>query len=280
VAELFDRRARLNVGGLLVRAGDDTGLDLTFRVEKTLQKEPNTAEIQVLGLNADHRTQLGEKERVPVELEAGYVDTMALIFRGDLRNVHSTPPPPAWVTKLESGDGGKAVKAQRVQQSFKGRVQLFTVLQAAANAMGVGIGNATAKAAKGKWIDGGKEWNSATTLSGPVSKELTRVLQAAGMEWSILDGNLQLLEQGKGLNASAVLLSPDTGLIASPSIETRDKGKRVVQAKALLNPQLQPGRLVTIESRSVNATVRIDRSVFTGETRGQSWYVDVEGTLS
>ena len=65
--QLFGRRARIVIHRLVLE-----DLDIAFDVEKSLKRDPNTAEIRITNLNADHRRQLQEQAVVPLRLEAGY----------------------------------------------------------------------------------------------------------------------------------------------------------------------------------------------------------------
>ena len=272
---MFGRSARLNAAGLLVRDGE-RGLDFSFRVQKTTKVDPNEATIVIRGLNSEHRALLGSKEGLPVQLEAGYAGGLGLIFLGVLRRIHSTLDP-FWQTTVEAMDGD--ISTKRVCQSFGGRVALTTVIRTAAKALGVGIGNLEEALSAHRALRVSDFFENGTALSGQAAEELSRLLEMVGLEWSIQDGELQLLERGKPLDSTAVLLSPQSGLVGSPTIQTRDKDKQYVLAKSLMNPALRPGGLCRVQSKALEATFRIERAIYGGETNGQSWYVDVEGRL-
>lgn len=81
-----------------------------------------------------------------------------------------------------------------------------------------------------------------------------------------------ILPVGGALQRTALLLSPETGLLDSPEIG--DHGH--VKAKALLIPDLVPGRLVVLESELARGTYRIEKAEYTGDTAGEDWDVELD----
>jgi hypothetical protein len=258
------------------------GLDASFRVVKTLKKEPNTCELTIYNLNDDHRDQLAQLEAPIVEISAGYkgIETLStaaiaavdnllgggadagragvgLIFRGDVRDVSSSKDGVDWVTTLESGDGEKSTRFARINKSFRAGTSLDTVMSEVGKSMGVGLGNLIKKAREGKLLQAGNEFLNGVTVSGNSSKEFDRLVKSAGQEWSIQDGALQLLDIGQSLADISVVLTPNTGLVGSPTIGNDG----VVRIKALLNSDIVPGRQLEVRSRFDNP-----------------FYVDIEAT--
>ena len=106
---------------------------------------------------------------------------------------------------------------------------------------------------------------------------MTGLAQSAGLEWSIQNGNLQLLGRGAALAAKAIVLRADTGLIGVPSIDSEG----VVRARSLIVPDLFPGRKVEILSQAVRGFFAIEKATYTGDTTAgaQEWYVDIEAKV-
>lgn len=289
----FDRVVELQVDTIKI-----ADLDSSFRVVKDLKKEPNTCEITIFNLNRQHREQLAQTEKPVVELSAGYrgreeqssaalvaVDALlgdnaaggsgvGLIFRGDVRDVSSTYDPPDWVTVLESGDGEDSTRFARINKSFAAGTSLETVLNSTAAAMKVGIGNAAKKAASGKLLEAGNEFLNSMTVSGPAQKELDRMVKSAGLEWSIQDGVLQLLDPGKPLEDVSIILSPDKGLVGSPTIGNDG----VIRMRSLLNSDIVPGRQIELDSKAVQGRFRAERCEYLGSKHEQDFYVDIEAS--
>ena len=105
-------------------------------------------------------------------------------------------------------------------------------------------------------------------LCGDSREILNRVARNNQADWSIQDGNLIFLPKDKVLNAEAVLLSQETGMIGSP--EQTDDG---LELSCLLNPALQIGGLVEVQSiiEHFNGEYKIIKLAHSGDGLGGDW---------
>ena len=265
---LFRRTAELQIGETLL-----TGLDIAFCIEKTLAREPNTAEVKIWNLNDRNRKYLRDQKRVPVILKAGYKDAMGLLFRGDLSEAFSEREGPDWVTTIRSGDGLVSLQSSRISRSFKAGTPLIDILKDISKGLGINVGDAIAFLEKRGFSNSDKKLLSGAALSGSAHNELEKWLKSVCLEGSVQDGALQVLVSGQALERTAVLLSSETGLIGSPEVSSNG----ILRARSLLNPELFPGRKIKVESKEIKEPhFRIARVIFSGETFGQDWYVDIE----
>jgi len=279
---LFKRYARVIIDTIEIEHGfDEASLDVQFSIERSLKPEPNTAEIKVYNLNPDHRSQLEEpsvpaqsgtaaKVKVPVSVEAGYEDGFAMLFVGTLRTVFSIRENASIVTVLQSGDGEKEYKQSRINLSIAKATPNASVLQQITKELKISEGNLSTVtplllATPPLFPQGG-------VLSGSAAQIMTRVSQSLGFEWSIQEGALQLLQRSAPLTASAVRLSPETGLIGSPSIDNEG----ILNVQSLLIPDIFPGRLLDLESERLFGSYRVEKCNYSGNTFGPEWYVDIE----
>jgi hypothetical protein len=295
MSDLFNREIEINAGGLRIANRSLTGeskpiLRVVFKIEKTLQKDPNTAELTIYNLSKESRVALGEQDPNTIALRnivtttilAGYYGNADLIFTGDLEYGASNREGTEWVTTLQSADGGRQFRSARINLSFDSGTLLNDVLKTGAEALGVGLGNITTELAKGAPRSSAQQYVKGLVLSGQASTELDKIIKRAGFNWSIQDGQIQLIRPGGVLNPNeAILLQQGTGLIGVP--ELGDKG--VIMARSLLQPDLTPGKKVQIRSglRSngqydLDAFFRVDKSVITGDTWGTDWYTDIEAS--
>jgi hypothetical protein len=268
MTELFGRKVRIQVDELLIE-----GLDVAFEIVKSLSaKTPNSAETRIWNLNAEHRKHLQELEKVFVSLEAGYEQGTSLLFRGDLRDVLSTREGTDWLTTITS-DSGRRARKRRILKSFAPGASVQDVLLAAAKAMGVRLGNTSAKtvAAKVQGTQASAFFNG-YALAGAIERELDRLARSCGLEWSIQDDELQFLDQGRPLQELGIELTPETGLIGSP--EPGNKG--ITEARCLMIPDLYPGRRVKLTSEHVTGIYRVETTRHLGGTAERDWYVELE----
>lgn len=245
-------------------------LDVAFSIERSLKPEPNTAEIQVWNLNEDNRSALEELDRVPVTVEAGYEEQTAMIFSGTIRTVFTTREGPDLVTTLQSGDAEKEYKQSRISLSLAPATPNPSVMQQITKALGISEGNLGTVTPL--LLGSPVLFPQGGVLSGSASQIMTRVAQSLGFEWSIQEGALQLLQVNTSLAATAVQLTPDTGLVGSPSVDNEG----VLSAQSLLIPEIFPGRLLVIESERLSGNYRVEKCAYSGNTASTEWYIDIE----
>ena len=273
---LFRRAWRLQVGTFA-----STDIDLAFKVSRSTAARPGTCEVTIYGLTEAHRQEIlrmprrrafgsaaGERSAgTVVELSAGYEEERPVIFRGDLRRVMQKREHPEWMVELTAGDGEFAIRNARVRRAFSADTSLSDVIRALAGAMGVGAGNVDDVASAAQLGNVGGLFVGGHVAHGQAADHLTRLCRSAGMEWSIQGGVLQLLPRGQALQRTAILLSPDTGLVGSPEKNGRHKAK----ANCLLIPGLAPGCLVELRSSVLSGTYRCGQVDLAGDTRGNEW---------
>ncbi len=270
---LSDRRAALVAGIGSGQAIRIVNLDFSFTVTKSLRREPNVAEVKVWNLSASSRQSLEAAEEQRIRLEAGYAEDVHVIFEGDLRKASSSREGSDIVTTVEGGDGERGFRQARTNRSFGEGTSVRSVIEDVARGMGIGVGNLEAQT-QGRGFEGlGAIYEEGTVVSGSSRETLTGLVRSVGLEWSVQDGNLQLLPFRVALRQTAVLLTPETGLIGSPSIDSEN----VLQARALIIPGIFPGRKVDVRAEFVRGIYRVTKATYTGSTFGQEWYVDVEG---
>lgn len=279
--KLFDRRYRVRVDRLELDA-----FDVSFDVEKSVKREPNKCNLRIYNLSAEHRRSIESlsvlprrigtapkgQGRIRVEIEAGYVDGMSLIFRGDLRTAITRREGSDLITTLEGEDGGRAFLWGRINRSYPPGTPATTVLRDCAAAMGVGLGNLPEISAAAAFTGGGTVFSQGTVVSGAAHNELDRLLRSMGLRWSVQNGVLSVTRQGRALDSFPVVLGSATGLIGRP--ESNVDG--TITARSLIIPDVTPGRRVVFDpTLGLSGAYRIDRAKYTGDTTAQPWYIDM-----
>ena len=266
--KLWKRAMEVTVGETLI-----TGLRMQFKVLRHLKGEPNTAELKIWNLSQDTRSKMQVKG-IPVLIEAGYEESISQVFLGNMRTPTHVRDVTDLVTTMQAGDGETATRASRINHSFAKGVSVGDVLKVIAEKLSVNVEDAVKKLKNGQIRGVLTEFVNGFAASGSAWNELERLLSSTGLEASIQDGELQVLEKGQPNQAKAVLLRTDSGLIGSPEIG--EKG--LVKAKSLLQPGIYPGRKVEITSKFVDGFFRCDSVMHSGDTWGQEWYSEIEGS--
>lgn len=291
MSEIYDRRCVLVVSGppidsfkqpapgpnalrieALRKADDSQGIRVAFKVEKSRKKQPNNCEIEITNLNDSSRAFLKDKG-ARLQLEAGYVQSLAQIFVGDVRQVDHQKLVNGWLTKLQCGDGERAYQWARTKGSFKGGVKIADVIKYVCADMEIDPGNALEVATKiqGNFVSG-------YSVFGRACDELDRLFLPYGYEWSIQDARLQVLERGKALTPTGEKISSATGLIGNPEQGTPDKktGGSYLKFKVALRPTIIPGSLLLLDAARVKGEYRAEKLTQRGDTHGRDWLTEVE----
>lgn len=260
--QLWDRRCLLQIGD---RQWDS--LRVVFRVERSLTKSPNRAEIAVYNLSPETIGRLNKPGQT-VRLTAGYRETAEVIFSGDLQRIQVQRQGADVECQIIARDGGLAWQ-RAVSAGLSGSdLSLAGAVQRIATAMQLQVSQATRDALAGRRL------RRATAMHGQASQSLDVLLRSAGYEWSIQDGALQVLQTGSALAERAVLLSTSTGLVDSPVQAERGSGW---VATSLLQPKIRPGRTVRLQAERGSGDYRAVRVVHSGDTHNATpWNTEIE----
>ncbi len=275
MTRLLNRDFLLNIGGLEIRARTEEGqsrptLRATFRVELSLEKSLNSAEVALYNLNKDSRAFLQKSDLLATSIQAGYIENISQIFIGDLEYSNTARAGVDWVTSLQSRDGA-VISQSTISESFK-RIQIGEVLRQLVERIGLDLGNTLEKAAAGPQRGSATEFIKGIVAHGVAVDEIDRVARQMGLRFSIQAGEARFLAPTETLSTKAVLLRADSGLIGSP--EPGEKG--IVKARSLLQPGLAPGLRVQLDSLDIDGFFRIEKAVYLGDTWGADWYTDLE----
>lgn len=269
--QAFRRAYRLTIGDLSI-----TELDIEFTITRSLKKEPNTADIRIRNLHPDNRRRIEQARSVRVVLEAGYAPPLgtSMIFAGDLREIYTERDGADWVTHVATGDAEQTSKKARIHITFQPGTAVRKVIEETAKKLIGSYGNLKS-IANIEVPNLGEKFNTGTVVSGNAAKELDRLLLSAGLEYSVQNGVLQVVKRGEGLDGTAILLTPATGLVGSPSVSSDG----TVRFRCLMIPDLFPGRKVQLDAINAKGVFIVDACKYVGDTASNDWIVDCEAKL-
>jgi len=284
---LFNRTASVLIGapnneeGLGIR-----GLRIVFNVKKTRQhnqKATNTCKLEIYNLAPTSRSKINSTNDVVV-VRAGYTQDQgeSIIFRGDITNVNHLKQMPDVVSVIESDDGVNAMQSVKLAISYKEGTSLLSILNdlvkkfpLAKNIRSV-LAIPDVKINKGfQGVGFGKDMLDKITLD-------------LGLEWSVQDQTIKLIEKDGQDSARVLHISPTSGLIGSP-VKKVDVIKKSVQAgratdrpgwvvKSLLQPTAEPGSPVSIESSDIprGSVFIIENVEHKGDTAGGDFITELD----
>lgn len=261
--ELFNRKASFTFGlpGKLGKSFD--GFRIKFKIIKTSDSSPNKSNIQIYNMTKETRA-LTEKKGLVFILKAGYETSEEKIFSGDVARAITELDGPDYVTTFEAGDGEKAFQTARLEKSFQEGSDIKDIFAEVIGSLGQTIKDVTS--IKSQKI------NNGVTLSGLSRNHMNELAEKHGLEWSIQDGGVQVLEKNKSTKETAILLNSNTGLIGVP----KKKEDGSIDVVSLLQPKIKPGRLIKIESNFLTGEYVCRKVTHVGDTHGQEWYSQIE----
>ncbi len=245
-------------------------LRVSFRVVRTLRKEPNTADISIWNLSEKTRSAL-QNRGMTILLEAGYQDDLKSLYLGDLSKVSHRHEGPDWISTIQSGDGLN-LDATRILKSFGKGTAVKDALKGILTELGAAGEQALAAVRRGDLEGAEEQLINGIALAGPSPEMIQKLAAGAGLEFSIQDGQVQLLDKGKATTDEAVVLATTTGLIGSP--QPGEKG--IVRARSLLNGAIRPAGRVVIDSSLIDGIFRVEKVEHSGDNFGGDWYTDIE----
>ncbi len=264
MAQLWNREISLRFGNKGALGIKITDLRITFVIGKTSDSNANTSKIKVYNLNERSRTILEQGGDLVATLEAGYTGTgLEGLFKGEIDKSQFRRISSDWVTTIFVKDGNTAITKTHFEKSYAGPVDLKAIAEDVIRTLQneAGIVVKSLKNLSSEIIQNGFSAN------GLASRILDNIVEKQGLEWSIQDGELQIIAPDSS-DHEAIVLTPQTGLIGSPV--RRENG---IEFRALLQPKIKPGRAVKIESRNLNGLFRIRQAQFKGDTHGTPWFV-------
>ncbi|WAI85843.1 MULTISPECIES: phage protein [Achromobacter] len=295
----FDRVYRLLVG----KTGGQ-GLEIappirmTFDIAKTAAEEPNDAKITVYNLAAQTRRTL-EEPGLRCVLYAGYAEEGGplLMASGSIVYAYTRYDQPNVVTELTVKDGYIEVRDTAVSIGLGPGARASDIIRDIARQMGLPLLMADDAP--------DRRWEQGVSFYGAARTALHKVTQGTGLEWSIQNQQLQVVQRLGTTRRQAVVLAVDTGLLGQPertraaaSEKAKSKAKAPGQdgaaapaatatpasgqqqrdgwkVKSLLLPTISPGDLVKLESRSVAAFQRAETVRHTGDSEGGDWQTEL-----
>jgi hypothetical protein len=260
----------------------DNPWQITFDVSKSADNKRNngnSAVIEIYNLS-DDQIQLLSSDYLEVSFSVGYKSTGAhLLVLGNVTETSTVKSGNEYVTQLKIGEGYTDLNHQQLAKLVSPGKTVADVLEEIRQQMpGVARGAYTGTNLNNPIVFG---WR----LKGSPKEMLQKLCEAQNLEYNINSGVLNVSEENGLLSKDtqlAPVLNVNTGLIDLP-FHTSDTGRkpkkdkkrrRGVQFKALLNTDIVPGKIVKLESKWITGFYRVNTARFSGDFRGNDWYVE------
>jgi hypothetical protein len=281
----YKRHVQIIVGkdgkGLLI----EENLRIVFEVVKDIQSSPNTANIKIYNLNAEHIAQIGG-EFTDVIVNAGYEGGMRVVFRGNIKRAYRYREGNDYLVEIDAGDGDNDFRGAVINETLAAGTSDSQVIDRCLGSFlgGTNKGHIAGIPATGRLR--GK------VISSSTRDVLSKIAAKNNCNWSIQDGQLQIVPVNDVLPSQAFVVNADTGMLNAP--EQEDTGIRV---KTLLNPQYQIDGRIQLDNKDIrekrggenesgnqespsrldpDGIYKIVKLTHKGDTHGNDWYSDIE----
>jgi len=270
----FDWALSLSVIGqqILFRSGE--GLNVSFRVDRSLSSTPDTARFEIENLDPDRASlmnrafsELGTSapEVTTVTARAGYKDVLGGLFKGNLRSFRTQVQRRSSVWSVaEADDGGDVFTDVQLRLPPTIASAASTMITAAASAMSL-----TLSPSVGAVLSTSIYANTPFTSTG--SSSAAELLDAAARRlrarWWIRDGQVHMAQRGVvDPTRPSVVISER--ILVGPAEED---GSGIFRLRVFMDPNVVPGGQVTFRATAL----RVEHVVHSGETRGTSPWTSV-----
>jgi hypothetical protein len=275
---LFDRQIIVEVGppgGTGVLFED---FYIKFKGKKTIKRSANKLTVEIYNLTDETHKQIAEDGNVCI-LQAGYKedDLPKVLFTGDITRTIKEYSSPDLITKIECFDGIKKLREKKISFSYDKGTRLTTVVNDIVKNFELPLAN--------EYVLSSFQFTNGFTFIGSTKDALTKALSIADFDYSIQDGQIQIIEEDQ-VSETGIVISTESGMIGSPESLTEVAGK-VKKSKAkkqkykvmsVLFPEINIGDAVKIKSKDVDGFYKVLDHEFEGDNKSGNWKSTLEVT--
>jgi hypothetical protein len=252
-------------------------LRIRFSIEKNTKSNSNTARVEIYNLSEYTRNLIREFDDT-VTVSAGYSEGYGnkLMFKGQITKINHKKELPDIISALECGDGIKKARETRASVSYEEGSKTRDIIQDLANKLELPI-KSIPDDIKESYVQG-------FSHTGSVKEALNKVVEKAGLEWSIQNEEIQIIKKRNVTKSPEIIISDLEGLIEQPEklndLEANligDQPKPGYRIKTLLNPDIEPGIKVFLQSPNVQVDqpeYRVEKVTHTGDNWGGDYVTE------
>lgn len=240
-------------------------LQIEFKVDLTNGSKPNKGEVKLYNLSYSTVTEL-ERRGSTLQLFVGE-GSAGLLFAGDIpnRGVLTTVSPPNRITTIKAATGRRNWRESKFIKSYSPGTTRLQVLRDAIAATRIPLGYQSPALIDHIFATG---W----AFSGRARDAVFQLMKIDNSRASVQGGAWQIVAPGEIEPANSALITPNTGLKASPT-----RTKKGVSVFTVLNANLRPGRSFRVISTGVEGDFKCVKAVHTGDSRGLKWDSRADG---
>jgi len=260
----YDLRFLILGGEVIIRPP----IRINFQSDKSIRGGLNKISLQIYNLEERKRLALvkdaEQQKRIPFQLSVGYQNSLELLFSGDVHTGANARQGADIITSIEGLDGGFDYLNSFTSATVEGGQRAIqTVLGDMPN---TSQGKITERPplTRPKVLVG----NSARVIESTIGPDET---------WYIDNGQLNVIKDDEVTGRFIPLVSAETGLISTPTRESR-----LVTFETLMNPAVKIGQRAQLRSQiapHLDGIYRIETISYQGDNFGDQWSQTCTGLL-
>ena len=272
------------------KLGENTNYDISFNINKNDKKQPNESSVTIYGLGEETRRKI-EKEIDAIFIYAGYSKNSKLIGLGDISEISFKKDGPEIITTIKFQDGAEAYRATDVSKNIPAKTSVKDMLENYLLTDMKLLGSNISENLQNVFIE------TPMIFDGDVQSHLSDICLSLGLNCYIRDGVFIVVKSGDAIDSSgqfgntAVLINSETGLVNSPEKIVRLKAKVNskgqsknqdfdVEFQSLLNPNINVGTYLKIESKFINSFAVVKEVIHSGSNYDSSFYSAVKAKMA
>jgi len=287
----FERKAEVSFENINIQPVKD--LRIIFEVDKDDGVKLNHATIKIYNLSPVNRAQIAKpypigyplfEPVVRVFLKVGYKDDQILLIAGELLFATNQKDGKDWITTIDVWSGIKSVSKGISNFSFAEPTKAKIITDRLLKSLQIDF----------SYTDEAKDLLENLKVTDYTSSGLT--FRQVSLFLNRYGASFTIEEDGKGLvyiddrprnpeegQNSQNTFSPDNGLVGSPEIT-----RTGIIIRALLRPRMRLMERIFVKSQTLLGTLRagtvadyhITSIKHKGDTRGEDWFTEIEGSYS
>lgn len=242
-----------------------TNLRIEMDIQKTSLSSSNKAKFKIY--NFSDQSRQSYVKGLQFTLNAGYQNIVDTIFVGNISSrVMQERKGNLIITSFECGDGEQELYSNYINNTYPKKTPAQKIITDLVSGLGLSVG-----------VVSGLQnviYNNGFIASGGIKQILDRMLKKQNLEWSVQNGQVQIIPIKSHNGDTAVVVNQTTGLIGVPS--KADGGDSIVTFSSLMNPKLVPGVPVQLTSDLFSGIFKVKNAHFDADSHGPKWQVTCE----